>query len=102
MVKHYKTVFGEKIYLTDDNWRHVVERHPEVETYLSKIEEVLKLPDFVKLSRRDSSVHLYYKFYHEVYKGKYILVVVNNSKKYISTIFITDKIKLGETIWIKK
>jgi len=31
--------------------------------------------------------------------GKYLLVVVNGAKKSIVTVFITDKVKIGEVIW---
>jgi len=67
-----------------------------------RLGEVLSLPDVVKLSRRDPGVHLYYKHYDNIYGGKYLLAVVNSRRKSIATIFVTDKIKAGETLWAKK
>lgn len=102
MHRQYQTVFGESVCLTEEKWNHVKHKHPEVEKYLEKIDKVLSLPDIVKLSRRDPNFHLYYKFFPEIYRGKYLLVVTNSRRKSVSTVFITDKIKVGETIWPKK
>jgi len=99
MLKRYRTVFGEEVLLTNEKWNHVAHRHPEAEKFIEKVKEVLSLPDVVKLSKRDPSVHLYYKFYNGIYDGKYLLVVTDSVRKLISTIFITDKIKVGEIIW---
>ena len=99
MIGHYKTVFGEEVNLSEEKWKHIVDGHPEVKRFAGKIKKVLTMPDLVKLSKRDPGVHLYYKFFNEIYGGKHLLVVVNGHAKTISTVFITDKIKVGETIW---
>jgi hypothetical protein len=98
-MKRYRTVFGEEVVLPEEKWNHIMHKHPEVKQFFEKIEDVLFLPDVVKLSRRDPKVHLYYRFFREIYGGKYLLVVTNSARKSISTVFITDKIKVGETIW---
>lgn len=96
------TVFGEEVHLNREKFIHIKQKHPEVKSFIEKIPEVLKLPDLVKLSKKDAEVHLYYKFYNEIFGGKHLLVVTNSKRKTILTVFVTDKIKVGETIWQKK
>ena len=102
MSRKILTVFGEEVSLNQEKLTHIKQRHPEVGPYLKKIPEVLNSPDLVKLSKKDKDVHLYYKYYDNVFGGKYLLVVSSNKRKEILTFFITDKIKVGETIWQKK
>lgn len=71
----YEDVFGESIGLTDERWFHIVKEHPEVNHYKARIAEVLALPDYVKKSSRDEDVWLYYKFYADIFNGKYMPVV---------------------------
>lgn len=67
------------------------------------MQDVLSAPDYVKKSKRDKNVLLYYKFYGDIFGGKYFLVVVmKNLRSFILTCYITDMIKKGETLWEKK
>jgi hypothetical protein len=102
MIRNFRTIFGEKAHLTDREWDHIVHRHPEIKKYGRRIHEILALPDLVKISKRDPDVHLYYRFYNDIFNGKYLLVVVNHSRRKVVTMFITDKIKVGEVLWQKK
>ncbi|MFH1826359.1 MAG: PBECR2 nuclease fold domain-containing protein [bacterium] len=102
MTKNYRTVFGEKVYLSDSKWDHIEKRHPEVKRFMSFFCEVLSTPDIVKISRKDKNVHLYYKYFKKILGGKYLLVVTNSGKRIIITAFVTDKIKVGEMLWPKK
>lgn len=61
------------------------------------------MPDYVKRSLRDSGVLLYYKFYSDIYDGKFMLVVAKKGlRSFILTCYITDIIKRAETLWEKK
>ena len=103
MIRRFRTAFGEIVYLPDERWVHIVDKHPEIKRYITKIREVLIYPDIVKLSKKDGKSHLYYKFFPEIYSGKYLLVVVkHNREKFIVTCFVTDKIKEGEVKWQKE
>lgn len=102
MPRKFITVFGEEVVLSLEKRLHIKQRHPEVDKYFLKIPEILLSPDLVKISKKDRNVHLYYKHYTNVFGGKYLLVVSSNKNKEIITFFITDKIKVGETIWQKK
>jgi hypothetical protein len=89
--------------LTDERWLHIVTEHPEVRRYKDRIQEVLASPEYVKMSKRDSDVLLYYKFYNDIFKGKYIIAVVKRqSRSFILSCYIRDVIKKGVTVWEKK
>jgi len=96
-------IFEEAIELTDERWKHIIKEHPEIEPYRERIKEVLSAPDYVKKSKRDAEVLLYYKFYDDIFDGKYLLVTAMKSlRSFILTCYITDIIKKGETLWEKK
>lgn len=96
-------VFKEAIELTDERWKHIIKEHPEIEPYRDRIKEVLSSPDYVKKSKRDENVLLYYKFYDDIFDGKYLIVVaMKGLRSFILTCYITDIIKKGETLWEKK
>lgn len=67
------------------------------------INETLKSPDIVKQSVYTSNVLLFYKYYNYIYNGKYICIVIKilDEDCFVSTAYITDKIKRGEMVWKK-
>jgi len=96
-------IFKDTIEITDERWRHIMREHPEVESYKERIQEVLSAPDYVKKSKRDMDVLLYYKFYDDIFNGKNLLVVAKKGlRSFILSCYITDIIKKGETLWEKK
>jgi len=99
----YADIFGDSIELTDERWLHIIKEHPEVNQYKGRIQDVLATPDYVKKSSRDAEVLLYYKFYKDIFKGKYMLIAVKKGlHSFVLTCYITDMIKKGATIWEKK
>lgn len=99
----YKDIFKGTIELTDERWYHITKEHPEVKEYREKIQEVLTSPDYIKKSSRDAKVLLYYKYYRDIFVGKFLLVVVKKDlRSFILTCYITDAIKRGETLWERK
>jgi len=102
MARSFKDRFDNKIKLTEKRWEHIITEHPEAEPYEDKILEVLLKPDLVKRSKRDKDTFLYYRYYKDVYDGKYLLVVAETKEKQeILTCYITDRIKKGDLIWKK-
>ena len=60
-------------------------------------------PDYIKKSSRDTKVSLYYKYYGDIFIGKFLLVIVKkNLRSFILTCYITDAMKRGEAIWERK
>ena len=99
----YTDIYGDLIELTDERWLHIAKEHPEVKQYKNIIQEVLASPDYIKKSSRDAEVLLYYKFYDDIYMGKYMLIAAKKGlRSFILTCYITDTIKKGVTLWEKK
>lgn len=99
----YLDLFGNSIELTEERWFHIIKEHPEVRMYKDKIREVLSDPDYVKKSSRNDEVILYYKWYGEIFSGKYFLMIAKKGlRSFVLTCYITDMIKRGETIWERK
>jgi hypothetical protein len=94
--------FGRRVFLVEEREKHIVEEHAEVVQYLVRLSEVIKSPDLIKGSVYDKQIFLFYKFYEDIFAGKYLVVVVKyNEKNLILTCYITDKIKGGRIRWRK-
>ncbi len=93
---------NEEIYLSDEVYRVILDKHPESKQFIKRVGEMLSAPDQVRKSTTDPRVRLYYRFYPDVLKGKLIAIVVKRvDRNFISTIYATDRIKEGEIIWQK-
>jgi len=71
----------------------------------AEIERVLQSPAEVRVSRTDTTVKLFYEFYARTRVGaKWLCVVVKYSSDdaFVVTAYLTDELKVGETIWLKK
>lgn len=92
--------FNNLIKLTDKQWNHIIKEHPEIESYKNRLSGALSKPDLVKRSKRNKDIFLYYHYYKDIYKGKYLLVVARTKERpMILTCYITDRIKEGNVIW---
>ena len=93
-------VFGHRLHFDSDHRRHILSEHPEVRPYLSRLAEVFRSPDWVKRSRRRPQVYLYYRFYDDVFDGKYLLgVAALGQRPMVLTYYVTDSVKQGELLW---
>ena len=54
MEEEFIDKFRNIIKLTDRQWSHILEEHPEIEPYKNRLLEVLSKPDLVKISKRNS------------------------------------------------
>lgn len=91
---------GVDIRLTDERLEHI-ERRPEMDGQLDRIEETLAQPDELRRSDRDEQVHLYYRRYAETpVTEKLLLVVVKRESEspFVITAFYTDRLKSGTPI----
>lgn len=71
--------FGRAVRLTDERLAHILE-HPEMAGMEAELVRVLRQPQFVRISRSDSTVKLYYEFYAQtVVGGKWLCIVVKSS-----------------------
>ena len=103
-MKTYRDYRGRSIRLTEERRKHILE-HPEMKRVVRYIEETLLKPQRVIQSLSDKEAHLYYRFYIGTKVGdKYLCVVVKTIKQdaFILTAYLTDSIKKGEIIWLRK
>lgn len=102
MEEEFKDKFNNIIKLSEKRWLHIIKEHPEIEPYRNRLFDVLRNPDLVKRSKRDKDTFLYYRYYKDIYKGKYLLVVARTKlNQALLTCYITDRIKEGNLIWKK-
>ncbi|MCU0784135.1 MAG: DUF4258 domain-containing protein [Verrucomicrobia bacterium] len=103
-MKVLQDCFGNKVRLTDERLAHILE-HPEMTDLAGEIERVLRQPQFVRRSRADETVRLFYEFYlRSIVGGKWLCVVVKygESDAFVVTAYLTDKPKAGEELWPTK
>lgn len=93
-------VFQSDVVLSNSVHDTILVKHPEVRDFMQHVGEALSEPDTVRRSIHDERVILYYRYYEEIFNGKYLVVVVKRiDRNFISTIYITDQIKAGDIIW---
>ena len=96
--------FGRAIRLTNERWTHIISHHPVIKNLKEEMKETLRDPEIVRRSVYDPSVLIYYRYFKDVFGGKYIAVVVkvNNIKGFILTSYVTDRVKRGDEVWRKE
>jgi len=96
-----QTPKGIIVRTTKDYWiRTITVKHPSIVKYEKQVKEALRSPDEIRKSQQDERVHLYYKHIGKLH----ICVVVDHiqeTKGYIITTYLTDRIKEGEQIYVK-
>jgi alanine-alpha-ketoisovalerate/valine-pyruvate aminotransferase len=94
--------FHREIALNEERLKHIL-THPEIKRgELKKIKETVLIPDFIKQSKQDANVWVYYKLYDKTPVGKKFVAVIAkilNHHGFIITSYFTDKVKEGKTIW---
>jgi hypothetical protein len=94
-------VFSQPVELTEERWQHIVTEHPIMGDHREKLPTVLADPDYVKRSKRDKDVLLYYRYFTDILDGKFLLVVVKKDlqRSFILTGYVTRSIMKGESVW---
>ena len=86
---------GNQIELTNECWQHIVTEHPEIRGFRKRLSQILSEPDLVKRSKRDKDVLLYYRWYSDIFGGKYLLAVAKVYRRpFLLTYYVTDRIKI--------
>ncbi|NVM04880.1 MAG: hypothetical protein HWN67_21345 [Candidatus Helarchaeota archaeon] len=101
----FKDYKNREIRLTEERKIHLEDVHPEMKGQIDRVQETLKIPDFVFKSVSDQEVELFYKCYkNTLVTEKYLCVVIKvlTDDLFIITAYFTDSIKKGELIWEKK
>jgi hypothetical protein len=93
---------GVPVCLTDERWRHVVSRHPEMETQRERILETLVEPDMIQ--RGDFGELLAIRLYPDTPLTRKFVVVayreITPEEGFILTAYLTSRPSgMRETIW---
>ena len=78
----------------------IIEKHVVVRGRESSVAEVLEDPNEIRRSRSDADVFLFYRVER---LGRWLCVVAKrlNGDGFVITVYPTDAIKEGETVWRK-
>lgn len=101
-VFHVSTIKEKRIRLPKERFSHIRSRHPEVYKQKEKMKRTIARPEFVRKSRYDEKVWLFYRFYTDTpVTEKYLTVVAKilNTMGFVLTSYFTDEMKIGEEIW---
>jgi len=91
--------------LTEERERHITERHPDLlPAYREKMIETLAQPEQIRRSKRFGNAILFSRWYNDVKKGKYVVVLVVSepdatSRHWIITAYLTQRLVEGEVEW---
>ena len=96
------TPLGLKVSVTKSYWNYIISiKHPYIKGMESDVTNTLESPDFIRQSKVDENVYLFYKEIEYHNKNYHMCVVTNRNKGFIITAYITDRIKEGVQIWKK-
>lgn len=91
--------------LTEERERHIAERHPDLlPECRNQMVETLAQPDQIRKSARFGNARLFSRWYNDVKKGKYVVVVVvsqpdTTSRHWVITAYLTRRLSEGEVEW---
>lgn len=66
-----------------------------MEDYLVHVRLVLERPKEIRISNKNEDVLLFYGYFDNIEGGKYVVMVVNKSKKEVLTAYLSHRIKTG-------
>ena len=95
---------GKRIRTTKGYWEMITkQKHPIIEELETEVKETIKSPNEVRQSRKDNSIHLYYKRYPTL-KNRFICVLIKclNKNGFVVSAYLADNVKKGEVVWRKK
>ena len=96
-----ETPLGFRVRVTAEYWQVIVTiKHPLMLGREADIQEVLRNPDEIRLSKKDSSVYLFYK---PERIGRWVCAVTKrlDGDGFLITAYSTNAVKEGERIWHK-
>ena len=96
-----ETPLGFRVRVTVEYWQVIVTiKHPVMLGREADIQEVLRNPDEIRLSKKDPGVYLFYK---PERIGRWVCAVTKrlDGEGFLITAYPTDAVKEGERIWHK-
>jgi hypothetical protein len=105
MTKFPCPYLGGEVDLSEERERHIAEHHPDLlPDHKDRIGDTLADPDHVRRSKRFGNARLFAKWYDDLLRGKYVVVVVVSeaqprAQNWIVTAYVTSKIAEGDEEW---
>jgi hypothetical protein len=95
---------GLELIITDECWRHIVSRHPEMGPFKELVVGAIRQPDGIHLGKRDPSRRIYRKRHLQVLGlgGPLdLLVFASGTDRYVATAYFAaySLRMLGALIW---
>jgi hypothetical protein len=95
---------GVPLRLTQERWRHIVERHPEMENQKDLVLETLRSPDLIQQGDLDTLVSA--RFYRQTpLTEKFLMVIykeVSITDGFVLTAYFTNKPSEGrKVLWTR-
>jgi len=83
---------GRKIYLSEERWKHIKFKHPELSN-IEEIRETIEKPSIIKQDKFDENLNYYY--YYNKKKKRFLMTSVKylNEGGFILTSFYTKYIR---------
>jgi hypothetical protein len=94
-----ETPLGFRVRVTAAYWNVIVTiKHPAMLGREADVQDALQNPEEIRLSKKDSSVYLFYK---PERIGRWVCAVTKrlNGEGFLITTYPTDAVKEGEQIW---
>jgi len=95
------TLLGFRVRVTRAYWELIIRvKHPAMRGREADVQETLRNPDEIRLSKSDPNVYLFYK---PERIGRWVCAVAKrlDSDGFLITTYLTDAIKEGVRIWPK-
>ena len=95
------TPLGFSVRVTNAYWQRIVSiKHPTMAGQETSVQETLRHPEEVRVSRSDANVYLFYRIERP---GRWVCAVAKrlNSDGFLITAYPTDAVKEGTQVWPK-
>ncbi len=93
-------VLGKRIRLSETRWTLICTRkHPELAGRQVLVARPIHDAVFVRRSRYDSSIYLYYLAYNEYWLC--VVCRIENGTGYVVTAYLTDRMKKWDDLWTR-
>lgn len=91
-------VLGKRIRLSEPRWLFIsMQKHPELSGKQALVVRAVVDADFVRRSRHDAAVYLYYLAYNEYWLC--VACRIENGTGYVVTAYLTDRVKKADDLW---
>jgi hypothetical protein len=95
----------KEILIPDERISHVVQDHGELlPEHWNLIEEVVRDPEKIRTSSRDTNILLFSRYYSWLLRGKFVVVgiVIHPERCWMITAFIARRLSGGTLLWKKE